>query len=264
MSLTCYTMDDLRLGRGGFLRKGWTIQQFPELEEALAHYRGIPITKRKVLGMTDGFHVLELVKNVPLLPDDPEGEDVLASELGEPLPAWADTPETRRAVRICVEALELRYQIEDKILAPIPVNKKQRRKKLAGKYLWPDVPGNPASALRWVYLAGRGWLAPSALKESAAWCSKCGRTASRTKATTAPWSWSPGSSASWPGAPWSGWSRTRRKPTKKEEPHRETYHSEMCRRSAHGRGAAPHRPGGGARPRSGGGAGLLSNFRRPK
>ena len=168
MSLTCYTMDDLRLGRGGFLRKGWTIQQFPELEEALAHYRGIPITKRKVLGMTDGFHVLELVKNVPLLPDDPEGEDVLASELGEPLPAWADTPETRRAVRICVEALELRYQIEDKILAPIPVNKKQRRKKLAGKYLWPDVPGNPASALRWVYLAGRGWLAPSALKESAA------------------------------------------------------------------------------------------------
>ena len=87
MSLTCYTMDDLRLGRGGFLRKGWTIQQSPELEEALAHYRGIPITKRKVLGTTDGFHVLELVKNVPLLPDDPEGEDVLASELGEPAEA---------------------------------------------------------------------------------------------------------------------------------------------------------------------------------
>lgn len=168
MSLTCYTMDDLRLGRGGFLRKGWTIQQSPELEEALAHYRGIPITKRKVLGMTDGFHVLELVKNVPLLPDDPEGEDVLASELGEPLPAWADTPETRRAVRICVEALELRYQMEDKILAPIPLNKKQRRKKLAGKYLWPDVPGNPVSALRWVYLAGKGWLAPTVLKEPAA------------------------------------------------------------------------------------------------
>ena len=152
MSLAYYTMDDLRLGRGGFLRKGWTIRQFPELGEALAHYRGIPITKRKVLGVTDGFHVLELVKNVPLLPGDPEGEDVLALELGEPLPAWADTPEARRAVRACVEALGLRYQMEDKILAPIPTNKKQRRKKLAGKYLWPDVPGNPASALRWVYL----------------------------------------------------------------------------------------------------------------
>ena len=160
MSLAYYTMDDLRLGRGGFLRKGWTIRQRPELGEALEHYRGIPITKRKVLGLTDGFHVLELVKNVPLFPDDPEGEDVLAAEQGEPLPTWADTTEARQAVRTCVEALGLRYQIEGKILAPIPVNKKQRRKKLAGKYLWPDVPGNPASALRWVYLAGKGLAGP--------------------------------------------------------------------------------------------------------
>ena len=83
---------------------------------------------------------------------------------GEPLPAWADTPEARQAVRTCVEALGLRYQIEGKILAPIPVNKKQRRKKLAGKYLWPDVPGNPASALRWVYMAG--WLAPTVLEST--------------------------------------------------------------------------------------------------
>ena len=168
MNLHYYTMDDLRLGRGGFLQKGWTIWQAQELEEALVHYRGIPITKRKVLGLTDGFLVLELVKNGPLFPDDPEGEDVLASELGEPLPTWADTTEARQAIRACVEELGLRYQIEGKILAPIPVNKKQRRKKLAGKYLWPDVPGNPASALRWVYLAGKGWLAPTVLKEPAA------------------------------------------------------------------------------------------------
>ena len=168
MSLHYYTMDDLRLGRGGLLRKGWTIRQSQELGEALEHYRGLPVTKRKVLGMTDGFHVLELVKNVPLFPDDPEGEDVLASELGEPLPQWADTPEGRQTFRACVEALGLRYQMEDKILAPIPANKKQRRKKLAGKYLWPDVPGNPASALRWVYIAGKGWLTPTVLKEPAA------------------------------------------------------------------------------------------------
>ena len=207
MNLHYYTMDDLRLGRSGFLQKGWTVRQRPELGEALAHYRGIPITKRKVLGLTDGFHVLELVKNVPLFPDDPEGEDVLASELGEPLPQWANTPEARQAVRTCVEALGLRYQIEGKILAPIPVNKKQRRKKLAGKYLWPDVPDNPASALRWQ--ARAGWP-PRCLRSTlpcAPWCSRCGRTASRTKATTAPWSWSPGSSASWPGALWSGWSK---------------------------------------------------------
>ena len=166
--MTYYPMDDLRLGQGSLLCKGWSLERVQTLDEAVEHYRGIPITKRKVLGLTDGFHVLELVKNVPLLLGDPEGEDVLASELGEPLPQWADTPEARQAVRTCLEALGLRYQIEGKILAPIPVNKKQRRKKLAGKYLWPDVPGNPASALRWVYLAGKGWLAPTVLKESAA------------------------------------------------------------------------------------------------
>ena len=166
--MTYYTMDDLRLGQGSLLCKGWSLERVQTLDEAVEHYRGIPITKRKVLGLTDGFHVLELVKNVPLLLGDPEGEDVLASELGEPLPQWADTPEARQAVRTCLEALGLRYQIEGKILAPIPVNKKQRRKKLSGKYLWPDVPGNPASALRWVYLAGKGWLAPTVLKESAA------------------------------------------------------------------------------------------------
>ncbi len=165
MSLAYYIMDDLRLGQGGPLCKGWSLERVQTLDEAVEHYRSIPITKRKVLGLTDGIHVLELVKNVPLFSDDPEGEDVLATELGEPLPVWADKPEARQAVRTCVEALGLRYQIEGKILAPIPVNKKQRRKKLAGKYLWPDVPGNPASALRWVYLSGKGWLAPTVLEE---------------------------------------------------------------------------------------------------
>ena len=42
MSLAYYTMDDLRLGRGGFLQKGWTIRQRPELGEALAHYGAVP------------------------------------------------------------------------------------------------------------------------------------------------------------------------------------------------------------------------------
>ena len=137
MGLSYYTTD------GG---RASDIGAFYTLEEAMEHYRGIPITKRKGFGMTDGIHVLELVKNVPLLPGDSD---------------W----EARQAVRTCVEALGLRYQIEGKILAPIPVNKKQRRKKLAGKYLWPDVPDNPASALRWVYLAGKGWLAPTVLTE---------------------------------------------------------------------------------------------------
>ena len=67
MSLAYYIMDDLRLGRSGFLQKGWTVRQRPELEEALAHYRGIPITKRKVLGLTDGFHCFILLFHPSLI-----------------------------------------------------------------------------------------------------------------------------------------------------------------------------------------------------
>ena len=93
MGLSYYTTD------GG---RASDIGEFYTLEEAMEHYRGIPITKRKGFGMTDGIHVLELVKNVPLLPGDSEGEDVLAIELGEPLPAWADTLEARQAVRTCL------------------------------------------------------------------------------------------------------------------------------------------------------------------
>ena len=210
MNLHYYTMDDLRLGRGGCLQKGWTIRQAQELEEALEHYRGIPITKRKVLGLTDGFHVLELVKNVPLFPDDPEGEDVLASELGELLPTGADTTEARQAVRTCVEALGLRYQIEGKILAPIPVNKKQRRKKLAGNIYGPTSPAirpQPSGGCTWPGRAGWPPRCSRSTLPCCPWCSRCGRTASRTKVTTVLWSWSPGSFASWPGAPWSGWSK---------------------------------------------------------
>ena len=33
MNLHYYTMDDLRLGRSGFLQKGWTVRQRPELGE---------------------------------------------------------------------------------------------------------------------------------------------------------------------------------------------------------------------------------------
>ena len=91
MGLSYYTTD------GG---RASDIGEFYTLEEAMEHYRGIPITKRKGFGMTDGIHVLELVKNVPLLPGDSEGEDVLAIELGEPLPQWeAWLPDVSHRVR---------------------------------------------------------------------------------------------------------------------------------------------------------------------
>ena len=79
-----------------------------------------------------------------------------------------------------------------------------------GKYLWPDVPGNPASALRWVYLAGKGWLAPTVLEEHPAVLPlvlKVWADGITDKGDYRPLELEPGSSASWPGALWSGWSK---------------------------------------------------------
>lgn len=59
MNISYYTIDDLRLPAKRLLRKGWTMERFPTLEEALARYRALPASGIKALGLTDGTHVLE-------------------------------------------------------------------------------------------------------------------------------------------------------------------------------------------------------------
>ncbi len=80
MNISYYTIDDLRLPPKRSLRKGRSVEQYSTLEEALARYQSMPAAGIRVLGLTDGIHVLELVKCLPLFPDDQEGEDVLASD----------------------------------------------------------------------------------------------------------------------------------------------------------------------------------------
>ena len=80
MKLTYYTIDDLTLPRKKFLRKGWSMKHFDTLEEAIKHYKTLPVQKKKELGLTDGAHVLELVQCVPLFAYDTQGEDVLACD----------------------------------------------------------------------------------------------------------------------------------------------------------------------------------------
>ena len=65
-------------------------------------------------------------------------------------------------------------------------------------------PRYPASALRWVYLAGKGWLAPTVLKEHAAvfpLVLKVRADGITDKGDYRPLELEPGSSASWPGVP---------------------------------------------------------------
>lgn len=162
MNISYYTIDDMSLGPSRLFRKGWKLERFQTLEEALAHYRTLSATRNKMLGLTDGTHVLELVECLPIFPDDQEGEDVLASD-HRAFPLWENEPEAARATDLCVSILHLRYIKDGDILVPIP-SSDSLSKLLQDKYLWLNIAGDEMSAIRWVNVAGRGWVSLSVLK----------------------------------------------------------------------------------------------------
>ena len=91
-----YIIDDLRLPPKRTFHKGWTMERFPSLQEALARYRALPSRQAKSLGMTDGIHVLELARHVLIYPAETAWEDVQAAR-PELLPLWAEIPEATAA-----------------------------------------------------------------------------------------------------------------------------------------------------------------------
>ena len=56
MSMTYYTVDDLRPGRSG-----WGVKRFSALNDAISHYRSLPMDGARVLGMADDTHAYEPV-----------------------------------------------------------------------------------------------------------------------------------------------------------------------------------------------------------
>ena len=165
MNISYYTIDDLRLPAKRLLRKGWTMERFPTLEEALARYCALPASGIKALGLTDGTHVLEVVKCLPLFPDDREGEDVLASDYRRE-PFWAQVPEAAKATERCIAALGLRYAVDGNVLVPIH-SFSGLSEALQGKYLWLDIDGGDLSAIHRVYVEGMGWTSPGILDRPA-------------------------------------------------------------------------------------------------
>ena len=161
MNISYYTIDDLRLPAKRLLRKGWTMERFPTLEEALARYCALPASGIKALGLTDGTHVLEVVKCLPLFPDDREGEDVLASDYSQ-FPLWSHEPEAAKAAVTCIAALGLRYRVSETVLTPIP-SPEGLPQEFQGKFLWLNLSGEVQSAINRVYVAGRGWESPGIL-----------------------------------------------------------------------------------------------------
>lgn len=165
MNISYYTIDDLRRLSKHPPRKGRGMEQFSTLEEALTHYRALPSAGIRALGLTDGVHVLELVKCLPLLPGDRTAEDVLASDYRQ-FPLWAQEPEAAKAAEACIASLALRYRIKGNVVEPLPAPEGLPQE-LQGNFLWLNLSGEAQSAIHQVYVAGTGWVSPGILHRKA-------------------------------------------------------------------------------------------------
>ena len=205
MPLSYYTIDDMSLPRKGMLRKGWSVQHFDNLEEAIRSYREISLSKDKRLGLTDSIHTLELVRCVPLVSFDAEGEGILASDYRQ-YPLWADLPEAKSATQTCIKQFSLRYQFCSEAIMPLP-RSNRLPKHLRDKYLWLSINHDPDSAIRWVYIGGTGWVPLEEWKRHASWDSNYGRMGWQSAAIIVIWRSSPGNTICWFAAPWSGFTK---------------------------------------------------------
>ena len=158
MCMTYYTVDDLRPGR-----PGWNVKRFSALNDAISHYRSLPMDGARVLGMADDTHAYELIRCVRLFPGDAQGEDVLAAD------HWRGgsvkkNAALKDALDVCLESLRPRFLLEPERLIPVPQCKKLR-KELREALLWQGYEENYDSAIRAVFVGGTGWLSPQDAKK---------------------------------------------------------------------------------------------------
>ena len=115
MSMTYYTVDDLRPGRSG-----WGVKRFSALNDAISHYRSLPMDGTRVLGMADDAHAYELIRCVRLFPGDAQGEDVLAADYRRS-GLTKKNADLKTALDICLEALHpQRHQPQQRFCCPKP------------------------------------------------------------------------------------------------------------------------------------------------
>lgn len=158
MNVTYYTVDDLRPGRSG-----WGVKRFSALNDAISHYRSLPMDGARVLGMADDAHAYELIRCVRLFPGDAQGEDVLAAD------HWRDgltkkNAALKDALDICLESLRPRFLLEPERLIPVP-QRKNLREELREALLWQGYEENYDSAIRSVFVGGVGWISPQDVKK---------------------------------------------------------------------------------------------------
>ena len=161
MGLTYYTIRDLRLPPENLFCGGWTAEHFQAIRETLAHYRTLSEAGVKVLGVTNGRQSMGLVVCLPL--SSGQDESILTSHYRSP-PSRVDEAELAGAVDACMTVLNLRYMLDGDIAVPIPFQSAPS-KGLQGKYIWLGSNGEPMSAVRWAYVAGRGWVPPHSIQQ---------------------------------------------------------------------------------------------------
>ena len=126
------------------------------LSDAVRAYRELPAANRKALGVQRGVDAIDLVQCLPLFPDDREGEDVMVLRFLE-YPLWKSDPQIMETAQELASRLHIRYCLFRRCIIPVPDRDKLPRP-LRGRYLWPDEPGDFATAAQWIYVAGAGRL----------------------------------------------------------------------------------------------------------
>ena len=157
MKYSYYVIDDLRLGYDPKGVTGWRFCSFLSFEAAIKHYSNLPLSVVKEFGLTNGEDRIGIVRCVRLFPDDISGEDVLMTEAFKH-PVWREEPMLVDIGREAVDALGIRYCLDDNRIIPAP---KSETKHATDKFLWPDKPGDYKSAIKWIYVAGVGWVSPA-------------------------------------------------------------------------------------------------------
>lgn len=150
-----YVVDDLWKGT-------LDIHHFRSLSDAIRAYRALPAANQKALGLQRGADSIDLARCLPLFPTDREGEDVMVLRFLE-FPLWKSDPQVMEIARELASRLHIRYCLYRRCIIPAPDRDKLPRA-LRGRYLWPDDPGNPFSAAKWVYVAGVGRLSAAEFK----------------------------------------------------------------------------------------------------
>lgn len=163
MKLSFYTIDDLRLGYDPQGEQGWRQSRFLDWRDALEQYRSLPDSSVKVFGLSNGEQDVELVRRLSTDTGSTTWENTLVLDFLA-LPLWKKEEGVISLARELVSCLDIRYCLATDMLVPVPGNRNTSKQRLKGKRLWPDVPGIPESAVRWLYLSGAGWISPTELK----------------------------------------------------------------------------------------------------